>query len=299
MSIGAASVTLDPSMVPELNRPAKITLNGLTFNKPLILKNGVECTTCGTSSYANGIISFTVTSFSTYSVIETPPVVTTSGVGTNKNSDYNKPPKDVIVTGAGGVGTAGAPNTVPCTATGSAAASPFTRTLQLGSTGADVRSLQQFLNSKGYRVAATGPGSPGFESTYFGPATKAAVVRFQTANSITPTSGAVGPLTRAKINQLRGVTTACAPVTSTIGGVIFTRTLQLGSVGTDVKALQQYLNRKGFNVSTVGAGSLGYETSYFGPKMKAALIKFQKANNITPASGIFGPITRGRVNGVR
>jgi len=38
------------------------------------------------------------------------------------------------------------------------------------------------------------------------------------------------------------------------------------------------------------------ETEYFGKLTKAALINFQKANNIIPAVGFFGPITRGVVN---
>jgi peptidoglycan hydrolase-like protein with peptidoglycan-binding domain len=75
----------------------------------------------------------------------------------------------------------------------------------------------------------------------------------------------------------------------------FTRDLQLGSVGQDVKALQIYLNSHGFVISLTGAGSPGHETTIFGGKTKAALIKFQKANGITPAVGYFGPITRGAV----
>ena len=42
-----------------------------------------------------------------------------------------------------------------------------------------------------------------------------------------------------------------------------------------------------------GAGSLGNETTYFGPATKAAVIKFQLARAITPATGYVGLITRG------
>lgn len=81
---------------------------------------------------------------------------------------------------------------------------PFTwsRTLQVGSTGADVKALQQFLNmNASTMVAASGAGSPGMETTSFGPATKAAVMKFQTANGISAL-GLVGPSTRAKLNSL-------------------------------------------------------------------------------------------------
>jgi parallel beta-helix repeat protein len=83
------------------------------------------------------------------------------------------------------------------------------------------------------------------------------------------------------------------------GGVVsmpsntnFTRDLELGDVGDDVKALQQYLNTHGFVLATVGPGSAGSETIKFGAATKAALVKFQKANGITPAAGYFGPKTR-------
>ncbi|MEN9582973.1 MAG: hypothetical protein RL641_927 [Candidatus Parcubacteria bacterium] len=73
---------------------------------------------------------------------------------------------------------------------------------------------------------------------------------------------------------------------------LFTRDLRLGIIHPEVKLLQQYLNAKGFFVATSGAGSLGKETIFFGSLTRAALIKFQKAKNIVPAIGYFGPITR-------
>ena len=62
--------------------------------------------------------------------------------------------------------------------------------------------------------------------------------------------------------------------------------------GADVKALQVYLNTHGYVIASSGAGSPGNETTKFGGATKAALIKFQKANGITPAAGYFGPKTR-------
>ena len=75
----------------------------------------------------------------------------------------------------------------------------FSRNLYQGVSGEDVRALQKLLNANGYTVASTGPGSSGNETIYFGPATEAAVIRFQTARGITPPVGYVGPLTRAAL----------------------------------------------------------------------------------------------------
>ena len=76
----------------------------------------------------------------------------------------------------------------------------------------------------------------------------------------------------------------------------FTRSLTIGMTGSDVKQLQIFLNSQGFTVAKKGAGSLGYETTYFGLLTQKALAKFQKANGITPAVGYFGPITRSFIN---
>ncbi|MEO8638110.1 MAG: peptidoglycan-binding protein [Candidatus Taylorbacteria bacterium] len=73
----------------------------------------------------------------------------------------------------------------------------------------------------------------------------------------------------------------------------FTRNLGSGSVGSDVKLLQQYLNSKGFTLALVGAGSPGNETTFFGMLTRTALSRFQLAHGITPPVGFFGPITRG------
>ena len=79
----------------------------------------------------------------------------------------------------------------------------------------------------------------------------------------------------------------------------FVRSLTLKSKGDDVRQLQKFLNSNGFVVSAAGAGSVGNETTLFGPATKAALIRFQKAHNIKPASGYFGSITRSVINGIK
>ena len=56
----------------------------------------------------------------------------------------------------------------------------FKMDMRLGDTDGDVRELQRVLNaSVDTQVTLDGDGSPGNETTYFGPKTKAAVVKFQ------------------------------------------------------------------------------------------------------------------------
>ncbi|TSC87079.1 MAG: Uncharacterized protein G01um10148_184 [Parcubacteria group bacterium Gr01-1014_8] len=78
----------------------------------------------------------------------------------------------------------------------------FTRTHQMGDSGGEVMWVQQFLNSHGSQVSATGAGSPGNESSYYGAKTKAAVAKWQAANGVAPAAGYWGPITRAKANSM-------------------------------------------------------------------------------------------------
>ena len=78
----------------------------------------------------------------------------------------------------------------------------FARDLTSGSTGNDVKVLQVWLNANGFQVAASGPGSPGNETTMFGGLTRAAVAKFQAAKGISPAAGYFGPKTRAVVNAL-------------------------------------------------------------------------------------------------
>lgn len=93
----------------------------------------------------------------------------------------------------------------------SADAYTFLRNLQQGSVGVDVLELQKVLNANVQtRVSQSGPGSPGSETTYFGPATKRAVILFQElyrSEVLAPVglssgSGYVGVLTRQKLNAI-------------------------------------------------------------------------------------------------
>lgn len=86
----------------------------------------------------------------------------------------------------------------------------FNRNLARNSVGADVKCLQALLNQLNVNVADAGAGSPGNETTFFGGATRAAVIRFQElykSECLAPIglslgTGFVGTLTRAKLNGL-------------------------------------------------------------------------------------------------
>ena len=73
----------------------------------------------------------------------------------------------------------------------------FTKNLGIGDSGPAVLNLKCFLNSSGYLLG-------NYMNDYFGPMTKAALVKYQTAKGISPTNGEFGPSTRASINAYMG-----------------------------------------------------------------------------------------------
>jgi hypothetical protein len=77
----------------------------------------------------------------------------------------------------------------------------FTKDLLTGVVDPEVKLLQQYLNTHGFTVAMSGPGSIGNETTMFGALTRAALAKFQKANSISPAAGYFGKLTRAFVNS--------------------------------------------------------------------------------------------------
>jgi peptidoglycan hydrolase-like protein with peptidoglycan-binding domain len=62
-------------------------------------------------------------------------------------------------------------------------ASVFTRTLRVGDSGADVKTLQSWLSDVGYKIAADG---------YFGSMTRGAVIAFKRSDDLFPFNGIVG-----------------------------------------------------------------------------------------------------------
>jgi Putative peptidoglycan binding domain len=83
-------------------------------------------------------------------------------------------------------------NTAPATTTPTTTVQAPSTTLKPGDTGAEVTTLQQALTSLGY--------SPGTPDGSYGPATKQAVIDFQTAQGLSA-DGVVGPKTLAALQQ--------------------------------------------------------------------------------------------------
>ncbi len=170
-----------------------------------------------------------------------------------------------------------------------AASSTITQTLRQGSKGAQVKILQEKLNSLGFNAGKV-DGS-------FGPKTKAAVLAFQKAHGLAR-DGVVGPATRAKLNSITPAKSkpqdpkpesqdSDSSRANNIPPV--TQTLRRGSKGTQVKYLQQKLNALGFNVGGVDGS--------FGPKTLAGVRAFQKANGLA-VDGVVGPATRAKLNSI-
>lgn len=119
---------------------------------------------------------------------------------------------------------------------------PFARDLKYGDQSEDVRRLQQILNLSGdTQVAQSGAGSSGNETTYFGNATKRAVIRFQekyrdeilAPNGLIIGTGYVGASTRKKLNSIyqEAPSSSQSSDISNSGGTVSSR--DAGSSDTD------------------------------------------------------------------
>ncbi len=106
------------------------------------------------------------------------------------------------------------------------------------------------------------------------------------ADTTTTTTTSSTSSLQAQIASLQAQLAASQGTTMTAS---FSRSLTMGSKGSDVTALQNWLISKGY---TIPAGATGY----FGAQTRTALAAYQAANGISPAAGYFGPITMKAVN---
>ena len=134
--------------------------------------------------------------------------------------------------------------------------------LKQGSTGEEVKELQQALSKLGYRVEVTGDFD---KSTYYG------VVRFQRKHRLT-VDGLVGPQTLSKIYSVQkrpSVSVEQRPYP----GVVLKR----GSRGPDVRWVQQHIGVKQID-------------GVLGRRSEAAIKAFQKRRKLK-SDGRVGPVT--------
>lgn len=71
----------------------------------------------------------------------------------------------------------------------------FTGNLEVGVVNEEVRCLQKYLNSNGFKIADVGVGSPGSETAMYGSLTEEAVKRWQSSRGVSST-GIFGPLSK-------------------------------------------------------------------------------------------------------
>ncbi len=141
------------------------------------------------------------------------------------------------------------------------------RVLRPGDQGKDVKELQQLLVGVGIATPVDGD---------FGPATERAVKRFQRSQHYKP-SGTIGKKTIAALRAAaNGGDTKGASSDRSSRSLGDRLPLREGMTGHDVKILQDFLTRAGFEVTI---------DSEFGPGTAAALERFEAANKL-PVDGI-------------
>jgi peptidoglycan hydrolase-like protein with peptidoglycan-binding domain len=143
---------------------------------------------------------------------------------------------------------------------------PPSRTLVEGMYGEDVLYIQRFLQQQGY-LSIVKP------TRYFGPLTKNALIKFQSAHGIEPL-GIVGPKTRSLLVPSSSTATAgtsTVPNTSTL--------LRPGVSGDAVRSLQLFLKDRGYF-------TYPQVTGYYGSVTEKAVKAFQTAYTITPSGAV-------------
>ena len=139
--------------------------------------------------------------------------------------------------------------------------------LKRGSTGSEVRTMQQKLKNWGYYSGSV--------DGIFGSGTESAVRLFQRTNGLTA-DGIVGSATAAAL----GMTLTGG--TSSGGGSTSSGVLKRGGSGADVKTMQQKLKNWGYYSGSVDG--------IFGSGTESAVKLFQRTNGLT-ADGIVGSAT--------
>ncbi len=155
----------------------------------------------------------------------------------------------------------------------------FSKILSRGDQNKQVEHLQVLLASESSIY------QKGLITGYFGPLTENAVKIFQKRYKL-PATGTADTSTLKKLEQFSSI--EITKDKADVYDKTLTRDLAAGRAGVDVSVLQQFLvNAEVYPEALV--------TGYFGSLTKAAVVRFQREQNISPASGYFGPITKKRM----
>lgn len=100
------------------------------------------------------------------------------------------------------------------------------------------------------------------------------------ASLLVPAAAARAVMTASGGSAMVKPTSAGGPGTGSTA--VFTRTMRKGQWGSDIRTLQTWLTDVGYRVPATG---------YFGSMTKAAVIRFQRAEKLRPATGVVGRLT--------
>lgn len=270
---------------------SEITFSASNAASVIVTMEGFACSSGGggggsSSSGGGGTTSSTetTTTTTTTTTATTPVATATPAPVTQTTSPYlaGAPPPPVVTVAPVMSGTA-FPGIMQ-----------LSRGLTVGSTGEDVTALQEALRT----MPDIYP--EGTVSGYFGSLTKAAVAKFQMKYGIVSSSsdagyGSVGPMTRAKLQEVFGggysSGVMSSPVATATASAVLTRRLNIGSEGTDVTQLQAYL------AADLSLYPEGKVTGYYGSLTAAAVKRFQARYGIDQV-GWVGPQTMAKLNEV-
>ncbi|HTK33122.1 MAG TPA: peptidoglycan-binding domain-containing protein [Candidatus Paceibacterota bacterium] len=212
--IGAASATLNAMLLTDGG--ATTTVRGFNFGKTSSYGQSASSTgeyifgafsqdltnlDCGAvyhyQAFASNIIGSTSTSDQTFTTNPCPTVtIPSSSITTVSHSGGFVSPSYLATLLAPSASTTVYLNSLKTSPT---ITGTFNRSLQMGSSGSDVKNLQKYLNTHGFLVAVTGLGSLNHETIYFGLLTQKALAKFQAVHNILPSIGYFGPKTRSYI----------------------------------------------------------------------------------------------------
>jgi uncharacterized repeat protein (TIGR02543 family) len=263
-----AYAKIDSQNYPELNKPATLTFSDITFQNPVIRKDGAICTACTIISYdkTTHVLTVDVPGFSEYTVAEG----TVSPVCANGILEFTEQCDDSNTTAGDGCNT-----TCQTESNYTCSGSP---------------SVCQVIPPP--PPAGGGGSGGGTVATDFNSMTQEQKIAYLLAK--------IAEL-RAQIAAILAQRGFGSSIPSTF---TFNTTLVLGTNSNDVLYLQKLLNQDpATRIAATGFGSPGQETIHFGPATKQAVIRFQEkyaSEILYPAyqtgTGIVGKATRKKLN---